>query len=52
MFDHRHYVAVLKGKRAEFPALGAVKRNAAITPLFEAVPSAPAEEIPRRMSAI
>jgi hypothetical protein len=52
MFGHKHYVPVLKGKRAEFPALASVKNKAAISPLFEAVPSASKEEIPRRMSAI
>jgi hypothetical protein len=38
-FDHRHYVPILKGKRAEFPALGALESKQALTPLIEAVPS-------------
>jgi hypothetical protein len=52
MFNHKHYVPVLKGKRAEFPALDSLKSKVNITPLFEAVPSGGPEEIPRRMSAI
>jgi hypothetical protein len=52
MFSHKHYVPVLKGKRAEFPAVGSLKSKANVTPLFEAVPSSAPEEIPRRMSAI
>jgi hypothetical protein len=51
VFDYRHYVPILKGKRAEFPALGALKSSKLITPLLEAVPSADADEIPRRMEA-
>lgn len=51
MFNHKHYVPILKGKRAEFPALGALKSNKLITPLIEAVPSVDADEIPRRMAA-
>jgi Beta protein len=49
MFTHRHYVPVLKGKRAEFPALGDLRSKADITPLIEAVPSAWGE-VPRRMA--
>ena len=49
MFKHKHYVPVLKGKRAEFPALAALRSKTRITPLFEAVPSAPPDEIPRRL---
>lgn len=51
MFGHKHYVPVLKGKRAEFPALGNLHSKAAITPLLEPVPSAEPDEVPRRMSA-
>jgi len=50
MFDHKHYVPALKGKRAEFPALGALASKGRITPLIEAVPSAEPREVPRRMS--
>jgi hypothetical protein len=52
MSKYKHYVAVLKGKRAEFPALGALKDKANITPLIEAIPSATDKDIPRRMSAV
>ncbi len=51
MFDHRHYVPVLKGKRAEFPALQTVQSHDSITPLFEAVPTGPADFVPKKMSA-
>ena len=51
MFDHKHYVPVLKGKRAEFPAIGSLQSNTHVTPLFEAVPTAGAQEVPRRMSS-
>lgn len=50
MFEHRHYVPVLKGKRAEFPALQHLKSTKGVTPLIEAVPSAPAEFVPKKMS--
>jgi hypothetical protein len=49
MFDSKHYVPVLKGKRAEFPALGSLKSKTGITPLIEAVPSS-WEDVPKRMS--
>ena len=49
MFDHRHYVAILKGKRAEFPAMAKLKSRDHITPLLEAVPSAKIP-IPNRMN--
>lgn len=51
MFGHDHYVPVLKGKRAEFPALEHLKSNAGITPLIECVPGAHCTFIPRKMSA-
>jgi Beta protein len=50
-FDYKHYVPILKGKRAEFPALGALKSTQNLTPLFEAVPKADLKEIPRKMGA-
>lgn len=50
-FDHKHYVPILKGKRAEFPALGSLKSKEQITPLIEAVPSGGPEQTPRRMAA-
>jgi hypothetical protein len=49
-FDYKHYVPILKGKRAEFPALGALESTGGLTPLIEAVPTAGITEIPRRMS--
>jgi hypothetical protein len=48
-FTHKHYVPILKGKRAEFPALGSLKSKEGITPLMEAVPSKPPNTIPRLM---
>lgn len=51
MFGHKHYVPVLKGKRAEFPALQELRSNESITPLFEAVPTSEPEYVPKRMSA-
>ena len=38
MFAHKHYVPILKGKMAEFPALRLLRSRASITPLVEAVP--------------
>jgi hypothetical protein len=49
-FDHKNYVPILKGKRAEFPALGSLNSKEGITPLIEVIPSAEPELIPRRMS--
>jgi hypothetical protein len=49
-FNHSHYVPILKGKRAEFFALGFLTSKTGLTPLIEAVPSAPAEQTPRRMA--
>ena len=49
-FSHKHYVPILKGKRAEFPALGSLKSTHGVTPLIEAVPSGGPEQTPRRMS--
>ncbi|REJ92304.1 MAG: hypothetical protein DWQ34_13260 [Planctomycetota bacterium] len=51
MFDHRHYVPVLKGKRAEFPAVQHVQSHEHITPLFEAIPTQKADYVPARMSS-
>jgi hypothetical protein len=50
LFNHRHYVPILKGKRAEFPALGSLKSKAGITPLIEAIPSGEPQQTPRRMA--
>lgn len=50
-FAHKHYMPILKGKRAEFPALNALASTKSLTPLFEAVPKADLREIPRRMDA-
>lgn len=50
-FNHRHYVSILKGKRAEFPAIGTVSSKDGITPLMEAIPSKPATQIPQGMAA-
>lgn len=49
-FDHKHYVPILKGKRAEFPALGSLKSKEGITPLIEVVPSGGPEQPPNRMA--
>lgn len=49
MFNYKHYVPILKGKRAEFPALGRLRSKARITPFIEAVPSS-WREIPKRMA--
>src|SRR5262245_3612211 len=51
MFDHKHYVPFLKGKRAEFPAIGRLGSKDGVTPLFEAVPSLPADFVPSKMEA-
>ena len=50
-FNHRHYVPILKGKRAEFPALGLLGSKEGLTPLIESVPSADAATVARRMAA-
>jgi hypothetical protein len=50
MFDHKHYVPVLKGKRAEFPTLENLKSKDGLTPLMEAVPTAAPDFVPRKMS--
>jgi len=49
-FNYKHYVPILKGKRAEFPALGSLHSKNGITPLLEVVPSADANTVPRRMA--
>src|ERR1700677_4632771 len=49
-FNYKHYVPILKGKRAEFCTLGSLKSNRNITPLIEAVPSKAPEETPRKMA--
>lgn len=49
MFGHKHYVPILKGKRAEPRALGALHSKEHLTPLIEAVPSRPAEQVPADM---
>jgi hypothetical protein len=50
MSGHKHYVPILKGKRAEFPAVAQLKSTANITPLFEAIPSQAADVVPRQVS--
>ena len=50
-FDHKHYVPILKGKRAEFPSLGSLKSTDGITPLMEAIPSKLPTLIPQGMEA-
>jgi hypothetical protein len=50
MFAHKHYVPVLKGKRAEFPALANLRSRDGLTPLMEAVPGADIQTVPRKMS--
>lgn len=51
MFNQKHYVPVLKGKRAEFPALGDLHSKDHVTPLMEAVPDQIHDFIPRKMPA-
>lgn len=48
---YRVYTPVLKGKRAEFPALEELKSRKFIYPLFEAVPTQIPDFIPKKMSA-
>ena len=50
MFGHNHYVPILKGKRAEFPALAQLESKHALTPLIEAVPSQPPTAVPKQMA--
>lgn len=50
-FHHSHYVPILKGKRAEPRALGALKSKTHLTPLIEAVPSRTPEQVPIDMAA-
>jgi hypothetical protein len=50
-FDHKHYVPILKGKRAEFPSLGSLGSKDRITPLMEAIPSKPVTQIPQGMAS-
>jgi hypothetical protein len=49
MFGHKHYVPVMKGKRAEFSVLGQFVGSEAITPLIEAIPSQPPSTAPRAL---
>lgn len=49
-FGYKHYVPILKGKRAEFYALGSLKIRDNITPLLEAIPTATPMTIPESMS--
>src|SRR5437762_1614775 len=39
MFDHKHYVPILKGKEGEFAALAHLKSRQPFTPLVEVVPA-------------
>lgn len=50
MPDHKHYVPILKGRRAEFPALAAITDRASITPLIEAVPKYDGKFIAKSMT--
>ena len=50
MFGHKHYVPILKGKRAEFPAASHLKNKANVTPLFESIPSKPPDDVPKQAS--
>jgi hypothetical protein len=50
-FNHKHYVPILKGKRAEFLALGSLMSKDGITPVIEVVPSVGAGQTPQRMAA-
>lgn len=48
--DHASYVPVLKGKRAEFPALKEIRNKDGVCPLVEGVPSSPADCVTRKMA--
>ena len=52
MFDYKHYVPVLKGKRAEFPALGALRSKLGLSPMIEMVPGGAADFVPIQMNAV
>jgi hypothetical protein len=52
MFGHKHYVPVLKGKRAEFPSLRELRSRDGLTPLFESVPNQSADYVPARMASV
>lgn len=45
-FTSRHYVPILKGKRAEIAAISKLKRTASITPLWEVVPGTNGSKLP------
>lgn len=49
-FNHKQYVPILKGKRAEFASMTRLKSLNSITPLFEAIPSKPANTVPIELS--
>jgi hypothetical protein len=49
MFKYKHYVPVLKGKRAEFGVLSGLPDQQRLTPLFEAIPSQPSSTVPKQM---
>lgn len=49
-FDHKHYVPILKGKRAEFNSLDSLKSKDGITPLLESIPSVSADSVPCGMA--
>lgn len=51
LFGHKHYVPVLKGKRAEFPALQNLHSKDGVTPLLEAVPTLAVDYIPKQMAS-
>lgn len=50
MFDYKHYVPILKGKRGEFPSLKAIKRKSGISPLLEAIPNLSFDFIAKSMA--
>src|SRR5690242_17483001 len=51
MFKHKHYVPILKGKRAEFPALRDLKNTKSVTPLIETIPTGDVDAVPKQMEA-
>jgi hypothetical protein len=50
MFGHKHYVPILKGKRAEFPATAHLENRANVTPLFESIPSKAPDVVPTQVA--
>jgi hypothetical protein len=50
VFNYKHYVPILKGKRAEPRTLAVLHSKRHVTPLIEAVPSRPVDQVPIDMA--